>query len=65
MGEGQINYPHTRIFTEMQLGFQCDANMTPLKFLNQWFNSIFRSMLKMVMDVSGIYDAGGTLQRMV
>ena len=33
-GEGQVNYPHTRVFTEVQLGFQCDANMTPLKYLN-------------------------------
>tara|TARA_B100000214_G_scaffold362783_1_gene327591 strand:- start:87 stop:776 length:690 start_codon:yes stop_codon:yes gene_type:complete len=41
MGEGQVNYPHTRIFTEMQLGFQCDASMTPLIFLNQWYGTIF------------------------
>mgnify|MGYP003312730377 CR=1 FL=1 len=41
MGEGQVNYPHTRIFTEMQLGFQCDASMTPLVFLNEWFSTIF------------------------
>ena len=41
MGEGQVNYPHTRVFTEMQLGFQCDASMTPLRFLNQWFGQIF------------------------
>ena len=42
LGEGAVNYPHTRIFTEMQLGFQCDANMTPLKFLNNWYGAIFR-----------------------
>ena len=41
LGEGQINYPHTRVFTEMQLGFQCDASMTPLIMLNDWYNSIF------------------------
>ena len=41
MGEGQVNYPHTRIFTEMQLGFQCDVSMTPLIFLNQWYATIF------------------------
>ena len=40
-GEGQVNYPHTRIFSELQLGFQCDANMTPLKFLNAWYGMIF------------------------
>ena len=42
MGEGEINYPHTRIFTEMQLGFQCDANMSALKFLNHWYGTIFK-----------------------
>ena len=41
-GEGQINYPHTRVFTEFQLGFQCDANMTPLKYLNDWYGQIFK-----------------------
>ena len=40
-GEGQVNYPHTRVFTEVQLGFQCDANMTPLKYLNNWYGSVF------------------------
>ena len=40
-GEGQVNYPHTRVFTEVQLGFQCDANMTPLKYMNKWYNDIF------------------------
>ena len=46
LGEGQINYPHTRVFTEFQLGFQCDASMTPLKYLNQWFGSIFKELPK-------------------
>ena len=41
LGEGQINYAHTRVFSEFQLGFQCDANMTPLKFLNDWYGIIF------------------------
>ena len=41
VGEGQVNYPHTRVFTEVQLGFQCDANMTPLKYLNDWYGQIF------------------------
>ncbi len=44
LGEGQINYAHTRVFTEFQLGFQCDATMTPLKYLNDWFGMIFKEM---------------------
>ena len=50
LGEGQINYPHTRVFTEFQLGFQCDASMTPLKYLNQWFGSIFKELPKNAGD---------------
>lgn len=41
LGEGQVNYPHTRLFTDFQLGWICDANMTPLKFLTTWYNTIF------------------------
>ena len=44
LGEGQVNYPHTRVFTEVQLGFQCDADQTPLKYLNNWFGKIFRDI---------------------
>ena len=44
LGEGQINYAHTRVFTEFQLSFQCDANMTPLKYLNTWFGQIFKEL---------------------
>ena len=29
------------MFTEVQLGFQCDADMTPLKYLNTWYGSVF------------------------
>ena len=31
MGEGQVNYPHTRLYSDFQLSWMCDANMTPLK----------------------------------
>ena len=41
LGEGQVNYPHTRVFSEFQLGFQCDANMSPLKFLQDWYGFIY------------------------
>ena len=57
MGEGQVNYPHTRIFTEMQLGFQCDASMTPLRFLNQWYGSIFTEYGENVDGVTGYYNS--------
>ena len=50
LGEGQINYAHTRVFTEFQLGFQCDATMTPLKYLNEWFGQIFKELPKNAGD---------------
>ena len=28
LGEGQVSYPHTRVFTDFQLGWICDADMT-------------------------------------
>ena len=28
LGSGSIKYAHTRVYTEVQLGFLCDANMT-------------------------------------
>ena len=32
-GLGSVDYAHTRIFTEVQLGFMLDADLTALKFL--------------------------------
>lgn len=41
LGSGSVSYPHTRVFTELQLGFMCDANMSALKFLQDWVDFIF------------------------
>jgi hypothetical protein len=41
LGEGQISYPHTKLYSDFTLSWMCDANMTPLKFLNAWHNYIF------------------------
>ena len=41
VGSGQTSYAHTRVFTEIQLGFMCDANMTALKFMQDWVDMIF------------------------
>lgn len=41
LGEGQINYATSKLYTDFQLGWMCDANMTPLKFLNSWHGFIF------------------------
>jgi len=41
VGSGSVSYPHTRVFTELQLGFMCDANLTALKFMQDWVDLIF------------------------
>ena len=40
-GIGSVDYPHTRVFTEVQLTFMLDANLSILKFLNNWHGLIF------------------------
>lgn len=41
VGSGQVGYAHTRVYTELQLGFMLDANLSALKFLNKWMDYIF------------------------
>ena len=58
LGEGQINYATTKLYTDFQLGWMCDANMTPLKFLNSWQSFIFNeyeSSGRDVLDQTGKY----------
>ena len=40
-GSGAVKYPHTRVFTEIQMSFALDANVSLLKYLNLWQNYIF------------------------
>lgn len=40
-GSGVFNYPHTRLVNDLTLSWICDANMTPLKFLQVWMDTIF------------------------
>jgi hypothetical protein len=40
-GMSAIDYPVSRVYTEIQLGFMLDADLTILKFLNQWHSFIF------------------------
>lgn len=39
-GQGSVPYAHTPTYTEFQLGWLCDANMVPLKFLTAWHDYI-------------------------
>jgi len=38
VGAGQVNYAHTKSFTDITLGWTCDANLLPLKFINMWLS---------------------------
>ena len=46
LGEGPIYYPHTRIYTDLSLGFLLDGDLTPLKFFTGWYESIFSDDVK-------------------
>ena len=41
LGEGTVNYPHTRLVSDFSLSWMCDSNMIPFKFLNSWHGFIF------------------------
>ena len=43
LGEGPFQYPHTRLFTDVSLGFLCDADLNQLKYFHQWYGDIFDS----------------------
>ena len=40
-GSGQFNYAHTRMYNDLTLSWIGEANMTALKFVNTWMESIF------------------------
>jgi len=58
MGEGSVNYAHTKLYTDFQLGWMCDANMTPLKFLNAWYGFIFSEYDPKGQEVLGESGSG-------
>lgn len=41
MGEGQVNYAHTKSYQDISIGWICDANLVPVKFLNAWMKAIY------------------------
>jgi len=45
LGSGAVKYPHTRVFTEVQLGFILDANLSLLKFFNAWQDYMFNEKM--------------------
>ena len=41
VGESAVQYAHSRMFTDVGLGFLCDAKLIPLKFFNRWYQWMF------------------------
>ena len=55
LGEQAVQYPHSRMFTDVGLGFLCDAELIPLKFFNHWYNWMFSE--EYVESGNDIWDA--------
>ena len=51
LGEGMRSYAHTKMYTDFSLGWMCDANMEPYKFVQSWWQYIFQE-----------YDASGEIE---
>lgn len=63
LGEGLINYPHTKIYNDFQLGWMGDANLLPLKFLNLWYGYIFQEYQNSNSPVKPQKIESGTLSQ--
>jgi len=61
LGEGPVSYPHTRIFTDLSLGFLMDAQMMPLKFFTTWYNTIFSEKQ---LDFDGSFESVGAVNHL-
>ena len=59
LGEGSVTYPHSRIFTDVSLGFLCDARLTPLVFFQGWYDFIFSESVTTSYDNAGLEGAMG------
>ena len=60
LGEGQVNYPMNKTYSDISLTWYCDANMAPHKFLTSWFDFIFPEYIngEQEMGVQTISEIG-------
>ena len=65
LGEGPVSYPHTRIFTDISLGFLLDADLTALKFINNWYNYIFGEDYKEYTGFEGAEELTPNLENRI
>ena len=59
MGEGVVNYVHQKMFTDFQLGWMCDANMSPFKFMQTWYQYIFQEFQSDGSPITAIQELKG------
>jgi hypothetical protein len=64
LGENQVSYPYAKFYTDLTLGWMCDANMTPLKFLTAWHSFIFGSESMLGDDYSDKIKFAGANQKL-
>jgi len=57
LGEGPVYYPHTRIYTDLSLGFLLDADLTALKFFTSWFDSIYGEEIDSDQTYDGSFES--------
>ena len=62
LGEGPVYYPHTRIYTDISLGFLLDADLTALKFFTAWFDSIYGEEIDAPQTYDGSFEAALSAQ---
>ena len=55
LGETAMQYPTSRLYTDVGLGFLCDAELVPLKFFTYWYDYIFNENNAGVNENSGDY----------
>ena len=59
MGEGITNYIHQKMFTDFQLGWMCDANMSPFKFMQTWYQYIFQEFQPDGKEIATVQELEG------
>ena len=59
-GETAMQYPTSRLYTDVGLGFLCDAELVPLKFFTHWYDFIFSENDTTVNQNSGEFQGAVT-----
>tara|TARA_A100001035_G_C27642977_1_gene435501 strand:+ start:42 stop:785 length:744 start_codon:yes stop_codon:yes gene_type:complete len=58
-GEQAVQYPHSKMYTDVGLGFLCDAEMLPAKFFNHWYNWMYGEPAPQLAELGMMEDVLG------